>query len=231
MIPMRPEHALHPNCAWRSIRDSLLLGGGLLRSFVPPSGQRAGRVSLFRARFACARLRGRGRAYRGGAVRARDCPRETAGTPRPPAPAGVFFAAPSHRFLQKSRKAAPGEPPLSTFILSHFASGQALPGTKREISGDFSSNAGSTAGAEPFRTARHSGPVNMALDLLLAGAMNRDEPYEVVRARSNYRSMLSWDASDDHEARLIRLSPPPPHTARAGPPGSSGNAGGRPVPP
>ena len=193
-------------------------------------GKGRDRVSLFCARFACARLRGRGRAFRGGAVRARDCPRETAHAPRPSVPAGVFFAAPAIAFCRNAER-RPREPPLSTFILSHFASGQALPGTKGEISGDFSSNAGSTAGAEPFRTARHSGPIDMALDLLLAGAMNRDEPYEVVRARSNYRSMLSWDASDDHEARLIRLSPPPPHTARAGPPGSSGNAGGRPVPP
>ena len=48
------------------------------------------------------------RAFRGGAVRARDCPRETAGAPRPSVPAGVFFAAPvSHASAQKSRKAAP----------------------------------------------------------------------------------------------------------------------------
>ena len=83
-------------------------GEGRLRSCVPPF-QAKGRdgVSLFCARFACARLRGRGRAYRGGAARARDCPRETAHAPRPSVPAGVFLAAPASRFLQKSRKAAP----------------------------------------------------------------------------------------------------------------------------
>ena len=113
-------------------------GGGRLRSCVPPSRPRAGRgvpVSRVIAR-ACAR--GRGRAYRGGAARAPDCARETADAPRPSVPAGVFFAAPSRRFLQKSRKAAPGEPPLSTFILHHMGESQARPGTENENTGDFS---------------------------------------------------------------------------------------------
>ena len=100
--------------------------------------------SLFCARFACAGVRARGRAYRGGAVRARDCPRETAGAPRPSVPARVFFAAPASRFLQKRRKAAPGEPPLSTFILHHVAKCQARVRTKNENTGDFSWNAGGT---------------------------------------------------------------------------------------
>ena len=96
-------------------------GGSRLRPSVPPSRQRAGRgVPVSRA-IARACARGRGRAFRGGAVRARDCPRETAHAPRPSVPAGVFFAAPASRFLQKRRKAAPGEPPLSTFILHHIA--------------------------------------------------------------------------------------------------------------
>ena len=74
----------------------------------PTQGRdRSGERPCF-ARIAGAPARGRGRAYRGGAVRARDCARETAGAPSPSAPAGVFFAAPSHRFpAQKRRKAAP----------------------------------------------------------------------------------------------------------------------------
>ena len=71
--------------------------------------------SLFCARFAGACVRGCGRAYRGGAVRARDCPRETAHAPRPSVPAGVFFAAPSRSPAQKSRKAAPGAASLLSF--------------------------------------------------------------------------------------------------------------------
>ena len=70
--------------------------------------QRAGRgVPVSRA-FAGARVRGRGRAYRGGAVRARDCPRETAGAPRPSVPAGVFFAAPSQSLSAEKPKGGPG---------------------------------------------------------------------------------------------------------------------------
>ena len=53
-------------------------------------------------------VRGRGRAYRGGAARAPDCARETPDAPRPSVPAGVFFAAPSRRFLQKKPKGGPG---------------------------------------------------------------------------------------------------------------------------
>ena len=82
-------------------------GEGRSRSCVPPSRQWAGRgvpVSRVIARVC---VRGRGRAYRGGAARAPDCARETADAPRPSVPAGVFFAAPGRRFLQKRRKAAP----------------------------------------------------------------------------------------------------------------------------
>ena len=64
--------------------------------------------SLFCARFACAGVRGRGRAYRGGAVRAPDCPRETADAPRPSAPAGVFFAAPAAFLRRKAERRPPG---------------------------------------------------------------------------------------------------------------------------
>ena len=83
--------------------------GGRSRSCVPPSRQSKGRdrgVPVSRA-IARACARGRGRAYRGGAARAPDCARETPDAPRPSVPAGVFFAAPAGRFLQKSRKAAP----------------------------------------------------------------------------------------------------------------------------
>ena len=113
-------------------------------------GKRAGRgVPVSRA-IARACARGRGRAYRGGAVRARDCPRETAHAPRPSVPAGVFFAAPSQSLSAETPKGGPpGEPPLSTFILSHFASGQALSGTKNENTGDFSWNAGGTGQQRP----------------------------------------------------------------------------------
>ena len=97
-------------------------------------------VSLFCARFACAGVRGRGRAYRGGAVRAPDCPRETPDAPRPSVPAGVFFAAPAIAFCRNAER-RPRKPPLSTFILSHFASGQAPSGTKNENAGDFPWNA------------------------------------------------------------------------------------------
>ena len=81
------------------------------RSRFVPSPACAGGVPFPRA-IARACVRGRGRAYRGGAARAPDCARETADAPRPSVPAGVFFAAPSHRFLQKSRKAAPEAAPL-----------------------------------------------------------------------------------------------------------------------
>ena len=82
-------------------------GGGRFRSCVPPSRQRAGRGVPVSRVIARAWARGRGRAYRGGAARAPDCARETPDAPRPSVPAGVFFAAPSHCFLQKRRKAAP----------------------------------------------------------------------------------------------------------------------------
>ena len=104
-------------------------GEGRLRSSVPPFRQRAGRGVPVSRVIARAWVRGRGRAYRGGAARAPDCARETAHAPRPSVPAGGFFAAPSRSPAQKSRKAAPGEPPLSTFILHHTAKCQAHQGT------------------------------------------------------------------------------------------------------
>ena len=70
--------------------------------------QRAGRgVPVSRA-IARGCARGCGRAYRGGAVRARDCPRETAHAPRPSVPAGVFFAAPSQSLSAETPKGGPG---------------------------------------------------------------------------------------------------------------------------
>ena len=104
-------------------------------------GPGAGRVSLFCVRFACAGVRGRGRAYRGGAVRAPDCPRETAHAPRPPVPAGGFFAAPASRFLQEKRKGGPGSR-LSLLSFYHTSPQvQAPSGTKNENAGDFPWNA------------------------------------------------------------------------------------------
>ena len=108
-------------------------------SFGPGAGRGVPASRAFRV---CGRagVRGRGRAYRGGAVRARDCPRETAHAPRPSVPAGVFFAAPAIAFCRNA-EGRPRKPPLSTFILSHFASGQAPSGTKNENAGDFPWNA------------------------------------------------------------------------------------------
>ena len=117
--------------------------GGRLRSCVPPSRQRAGRVVPVSRVIARAWARGRGRAYRGGAARAPDCARETAHAPRPSVPAGVFFAAPAVAFCRKAER-RPRKPPLSTFILHHTAECQAHSGTKNETIGYFSRNAGGT---------------------------------------------------------------------------------------
>ena len=112
--PLRKRHEM--SCDVMGARGGLRLAAGFaagarrgrLRSFVPPSRQRAGRgVPVSRA-IARAGVRGRGRAYRGGAVRARDCPRETAGAPRPSVPAGVFFAAPSQSLSAEKPKGGPG---------------------------------------------------------------------------------------------------------------------------
>ena len=138
-------------------------GGRVARRRASPRGR--GSVAVIRASFQAkdgtgcpcfarvSRVRacGAAGAYRGGAVRARDCPRETAHAPRPSVPAGVFFAAPASRFLQKRRKAAPGEPPLSTFILHHLGESQAQQGTKNENGGDFSWNAGGAGAGGPAR--------------------------------------------------------------------------------
>ena len=132
--PLRKCHEM--SCDVMEARGGLCLAAG----FAASSGrgsftvmrasfqakQRAGRCVPVSRAIARACARGCGRAYRGGAVRAADCARETPDAPRPSVPAGVFFAAPASRFLQKRRKAAPGEPPLSTFILHHTAKCQAL---------------------------------------------------------------------------------------------------------
>ncbi len=70
----------------------------------PPPGLR--RVPVLRA-FRVGARAGPRAGVGAGAVRAPDCARETTDAPRPSVPAGVFFAAPGHRFLQKRRKAAP----------------------------------------------------------------------------------------------------------------------------
>ena len=159
---------------------------GQLRSSVPPSGQRAGRgVPVSRA-FARARVRGRGRAYRGGAARARDCPRETAGAPRPSVPAGVFFAAPAIAFCRNAERRPPGEPPLSTFILHHPGESQASPGTKNENSGDFSSTAGSgaTVGGRAMRSQgrRCMNPAWLVSGSSMTGRGRRDRRFAMQRA-------------------------------------------------
>ena len=111
---------MRPLCGGLSFGFAETLSFGVLH-IVPRSGS-VPFQSVFRAavlpaarpcsaRIACARVRARGRAYRGGAVRARDCPRETADTPRPSVPAGVFFAAPSHISAQKEKKGGSGDRP------------------------------------------------------------------------------------------------------------------------
>ena len=117
-------------------------GEGRLRSCVPPSRQSKGRDGVPVSRvIARAWVRGRGRAYRGGAARAPDCARETPDAPRPSVPAGVFFAAPAIAFCRKAER-RPRKPPLSTFILHHTAKCQAHPGTGNENPGYFARNAG-----------------------------------------------------------------------------------------
>ena len=83
-------------------------GGDRLRSFVPPCRQRAGRgVPVSRA-IARAGGRGRGRAYRGGAVRARDCPRETCGRTSPARSRRGVFRGPSQSLSAEKPKGGPG---------------------------------------------------------------------------------------------------------------------------
>ena len=70
--------------------------------------QRAGRVSLFCAPFACAGVRGRGRAYRGGAARAPDCPRETARRTSPVRSRRGLFRGPQPSLSAEKPKGGPG---------------------------------------------------------------------------------------------------------------------------
>ena len=133
---------MRPLCGGLSFGFAETLSFGVLH-IVPPSGsipfQSVFRAALLPAarpcfaRITCARVRARGRAYRGGAVRARDCPREAEGAPRPSVPAGVFFAAPSHASAQKRKRAAPETALPSTPILAHFANSQAPKQTKSEF--------------------------------------------------------------------------------------------------
>ena len=140
--------------------------GGRSRSFAPPSRQSKGRdgVSLFRAP-----LRGRARGAAGGCIAAARFARVIARARRHthfarPFPPGCFFAAPSRRFLQKRRKAAPGEPPLSTFILHHPAKCQAPSGTENEkYRRVFMECRQWGAGAEPAGSVRRAGRRSLPL--------------------------------------------------------------------
>ena len=90
-------------------------------SFPPPGRRRVPFPRAFRAGVRAGARAGVG----AGAVRAADCARETADTPRPSVPAGVFFAAPAIAFCRKAER-RPRKPPLSPFIILHFLPGQAL---------------------------------------------------------------------------------------------------------
>ena len=112
---------------------------GLQRGF-----RRRGSVSVMRASFQAeggtfrAGGRGRGRAFRTGAVRAPDCPRETAHAPRPSVPAGVFFAAPAIAFCRKAERRPQRAASLSALILHQTGESQAPLETKSENIGQFS---------------------------------------------------------------------------------------------
>ena len=111
-------------------------GRGRLRSSAPPSRQRAGRASLFCARFAC----GRGRVSapaRFAHLIARARRRTHLSRLLTP---GVFRPQPVAFCRNAERR--PRKPPLSTFIIHHTAKCQAPLGTKNETSGYFSRNAG-----------------------------------------------------------------------------------------
>ena len=153
-------HALRRRRA-RALRPASppVRGEGRLRSCVPPSRQSKGRdgASLFPRVIARVWARGRGRAYRGGAARAPDCARETADALRPSVPAGVFFAAPSHRFLQKSRKAARKRLSLLSFYTMP-PNVKPMQEQKMKTPEIFHEMPATGAGAEPFRTARHFRP-------------------------------------------------------------------------
>ena len=130
------------------------IGSSSRSGFTPAAGLRRG---LCFARIARVCVRGCGRAYRGGAVRARDCPRETPDAPRPSVPAGVFFAAPSHRFLQKRRKAAPEAASLY-FHSTPYRQMSSPPGNKKESSGCFSHSPLNRRDSRRFSSSRSAVP-------------------------------------------------------------------------
>ena len=114
--------------------------GGRLRSFVPPrSGPGAGR-GVPVSRVSCAGACAGGRAYRGGAVRARDCPHARGPgrgrTPPVRSRRGVC-GAPAIAFCRK-RKGSPGSRLSLMPILHHSAESQTIPGTKNENIGQLS---------------------------------------------------------------------------------------------
>ena len=198
--PLPPPLRLRALCGGAAFRIMPCIRAPALRPAPPPV--RGGRIgfghrcllrgkgrdgrSLFRAPLRGRAGGGRGRAYRGGAVRARDCPRETAGAPRPSVPAGVFFAAPAIAFCRNAERRPPGEPPLSTFILHHTGESQASSGTKNENSGDFSSTAGSgaTVGGRAMRSQRRRcmNPAWLVSGSGMTGRGRRDGRFAMQRA-------------------------------------------------
>ncbi len=139
----------------RAVRPGLSRLARALRPVSPPGrggvgcshacllGGRGGTGSLFCARFACAGVRGRGRVSapaRFVRLIARARRRTHLARPFPPG----SFSRPQPVAFCRNAERRPREPPLFTFILSHFASGQALLGTKNENIGYFSWDAGGT---------------------------------------------------------------------------------------
>ena len=131
-----------PGCAARASAAVANLAAGFAASWGSVAviraslGAKGGTgVPVFRACRVCGRARARA-GVGAGAVRAADCARETAHAPLPLAHAGGFFGPQPVAFCRNAER-RPRKPPLFTFILSHFASGQALLGTKNENTGYF----------------------------------------------------------------------------------------------
>ncbi len=162
-------------------------GGSWFRSFVPPWGQRAGR-SVPVSRVSCAGGCAGGRAYRGGAVCARDCPRARArgsgpGTGRtPPACSRRGFCGPQPCFLQKAERRS-REPPFSAPILHHSSGSQAISGTKNDNTGLLSHNSLTQRGNIRFSIRRFVPSRN-------GGTEDRDKSAHDGRGRLRHRFRL-----------------------------------------
>ncbi len=114
--------------------------GGRSWSFVPPvSGPGAGR-GVPVSRELRAGLRAGGRAYRGGAVRARDCPRARGlGRGRtPPACSRRGFCGPQPLLSAEKPNGGPGSRPSLMPILHHSSESQVISRTKIEDIGQIS---------------------------------------------------------------------------------------------